>query len=241
MKMVDKMSSEEVLNLIKPPVQVKSLAAFENLVDDTTRLTFIEMPYFDAFKNIAAQIKQENVMGDVVNVGIYRGGGSLYMKALFEELTMQKQWWLFDSFSGFNLSNITSPKEVLAHEWFNNYLRRTEAPTKAGVVSLFEAAGLNQLLTVVEGFIEETHVMFTSKNICLLHIDVDFYASTLNCLACFYDKVSEGGWIIVDDYNLPNTDCKEAVDDFRAKHHIKSPLKVLGNYQVGWQKRTLTV
>jgi len=37
-----------------------------------------------------------------------------------------------------------------------------------------------------------------------------------------YTKLSVGGFVISDDYGLPN--CKAAVDDFREKFHISEPM-----------------
>lgn len=238
MKSAKKPNSEDVLAFINPPEHVASLAEFENIVDDTTCLTFIEKPFFDAFKKIATNIKQENINGDIINIGIYRGGGSLYMKAVFEEMEIAGKWWLFDSFLGFNNKGITNQKEVNALKWFNQYLAKTAMPSANNIQHLFSNFDLDNSLTIVEGYIEDTYHKFDAGLISLLHIDVDFYDSTYNSLFYFYQFVSEGGWIIIDDYFLPNTDCKCAVDEFRLKYNIKSQLIKLGNYQVGWKKNS---
>jgi hypothetical protein len=41
----------------------------------------------------------------------------------------------------------------------------------------------------------------------------------------FYPKVSSGGFVIIDDYTMPT--CKAAMDDFRAKHSIHSPITTI--------------
>ena len=59
-------------------------------------------------------------------------------------------------------------------------------------------------------------------------------------LDALYDKLSDGGFVIVDDYLIPS--CMEAVLDFRAKRGIRDPLWALpgstknGVLKVFWQK-----
>ena len=45
------------------------------------------------------------------------------------------------------------------------------------------------------------------------------YESTMDSLVNLYDKVSTGGFIIIDDYGLIT--CAEAVTDFRSERNIK--------------------
>ena len=75
----------------------------------------------------------------------------------------------------------------------------------------------------------------------MLHIDVDFYQPTFFSLEKFYPKVIDGGWIIIDDYNVEIFDCKKAVDEFRTINNISDKLIKLGNYQVGWKNKHLNV
>jgi len=49
--------------------------------------------------------------------------------------------------------------------------------------------------------------------ISLLHIDADLYASVRLCLEVLYDRISHGGYLVVDDYgSWPG--CRGAVDEF---------------------------
>ncbi len=47
------------------------------------------------------------------------------------------------------------------------------------------------------------------------------YESTMDGLVNLYDKVSKGGYVIIDDYGLPP--CAEAVTDFSKSTEFKSP------------------
>jgi O-methyltransferase len=74
------------------------------------------------------------------------------------------------------------------------------------------------------------------QSIALLRLDSDYYDSTLFILENFYQKVSKRGYVIIDDYNNKYVDCKKAVDDFREKHNINSPIVDVDHGSVYWQK-----
>ncbi|MCF8427067.1 MAG: TylF/MycF family methyltransferase [Bacteroidia bacterium] len=225
------------MNFIQAPSIVKSLSEFEELIFNPSKLTFIEIDFFEKFNEIAKILALNKIKGNVVNIGIYKGGGALYMKSVFEELELiEKKWWLFDSFQGFNVETITSSKEIETLKWFNQYLENVDEPKPSDILDLFRKFNLHKNLNIVEGFIENTYKKYPQESISLLHIDVDFYRSTYNCLNYFYPLVVSGGWVIIDDYYLSSTDCGEAVNQFIKENKLKAELKRLGNYQAGWQK-----
>jgi len=61
------------------------------------------------------------------------------------------------------------------------------------------------------------------------------YESTLDTLRPLYPKVSEGGFVIIDDYGcVPG--CKLAVDQYREEHGIIAPLVEIDWTGVFWRK-----
>jgi len=60
------------------------------------------------------------------------------------------------------------------------------------------------------------------------------YSSTIQALEQLYDKVSEGGFIIVDDFKLKG--CRKAIKEFRKKRNITSEIKKIDWASVYWQK-----
>jgi len=52
-----------------------------------------------------------------------------------------------------------------------------------------------------------------------VHIDVDLYQPTLDCLEFFYPRLVPGGYIVSDDYNWPGA--RKAVEGFALKHSLK--------------------
>jgi Macrocin-O-methyltransferase (TylF) len=62
------------------------------------------------------------------------------------------------------------------------------------------------------------------------------YESTMDALMNLYDKVSDGGFIIVDDFGaVPR--CQKAVLDFRNTRGIEAPIQPIDGRGVYWRKR----
>ena len=60
------------------------------------------------------------------------------------------------------------------------------------------------------------------------------YSSTIQTLNTLYDKVVQGGYVIVDDYILSG--CRQAVDDFRDRHGIHDKLNDVDGAAIFWRK-----
>jgi hypothetical protein len=69
------------------------------------------------------------------------------------------------------------------------------------------------------------------ERLAVLRLDGDMYSSTIDALTALYDKVSPGGFVIIDDYSLPT--CREAVHDFRRDRGIEDlivAIDAIGSY-----------
>jgi hypothetical protein len=60
------------------------------------------------------------------------------------------------------------------------------------------------------------------------------YESTIVALENLYPKLSVGGYVIVDDYGLPN--CRRALSDYREFHGITDEYISIDNSSVYWTK-----
>jgi O-methyltransferase len=65
-------------------------------------------------------------------------------------------------------------------------------------------------------------------------MDGDLYESTMDILNALYHKVSAGGFVIVDDYNMMPR-CKEAVHDFRKRANVSDPIQEIDGSGVFWK------
>jgi hypothetical protein len=69
-----------------------------------------------------------------------------------------------------------------------------------------------------------------------LQMASDLYESTRDVLTHLYDRVSPGGFIIVDDYAVDTLfDCWAAVDEFRSARGILAPLEFVDTHCGSWR------
>jgi O-methyltransferase len=228
--------SEDIFNYINAPIQINSLTHINQLVTDATCYTLIEEPFFKAVAEIVKKICVNKVEGDIVMVGVFKGGAALYIKSLFIEFGFTGKLWMFDSFKGFNRDLIKGDLDKDALNLFGTDELFAKMATKESVHQLFKKFEIDQNMEIVEGFIEDTLDLVDIKSIAFLHIDVDCYEPTLFALEKLYPKVSKDGWCILDDYNVPIFGCKSATDHYRKSHSIYDPIMQIGNYPVGWKK-----
>lgn len=73
-------------------------------------------------------------------------------------------------------------------------------------------------VTLIEGWFEETVNKFDTGKIALLRLDGDLYRSTKVCLKHLLSKVSKGGIVIIDDWQLDG--CRKAVLEFVSLKNI---------------------
>jgi O-methyltransferase len=73
------------------------------------------------------------------------------------------------------------------------------------------------------------------ERLAILRIDGDLYKSTRDALEALYDRVSAGGYVIVDDYGCLEP-CRIAVDEFLAKRGLDVEINQVDWTRVCWRK-----
>jgi hypothetical protein len=97
---------------------------------------------------------------------------------------------------------------------------------------------LDDNVKFVKGYFSDTMTKIPVDKLAVLRLDGDMYSSTIQVLEAMYDKLSVGGYIIIDDYNShPN--CRTAVTDFREKRNILTEIKVIDCCGAYWKKEEI--
>jgi O-methyltransferase len=177
---------------------------------------------------------RNNIPGDVMETGVWRGGATILMTAILEGLNdTSRRVWVADSFKG-----LPPPKAEFAADAGDTH---HEFPALA--ISLrrvrenFSRYGLlNDRVVFLEGFFSDTLPTCEVEQLCVLRLDGDMYESTIVALESLYDKISPGGYLIVDDFGAVKG-CELAVEEFRAKRGITEPMLPVDWTGVYWQKR----
>ncbi|MBV9154915.1 MAG: TylF/MycF family methyltransferase [Acidobacteriaceae bacterium] len=196
--------------------------------------TMVGMKRLDNLQHCCLSAIYNHVPGDFVETGVWRGGCSILMRATLAAAGDQvRNTWLFDSFEGLPKPDPNSfPKDEGDSLWaFSSYLGVSLDQVKAN----FERYELlDERTQFVRGWFRDTIPNAGVDKISVLRLDGDMYESTWLVLTSLYPKISPGGFVIVDDYGAIPA-CQSAVDDFRQKHSIRSPMTQVDWTGVFWQ------
>jgi hypothetical protein len=155
--------------------------------------------------------------GDVCEFGVAQGATSALLAN--EIRFTSKRLWLFDSFQG-----LPTPThhDVLLDDIYNlgtmeKYAGRM-VEDQAQVVARLRQIGFPLARArIVPGFIEDTILQpGLPRQVCFAYVDFDFYAPVRTTLEFLDTRVSEGGWVLVDDYGHFSAGAQTAVDEFVA-------------------------
>ncbi|GGX72712.1 macrocin O-methyltransferase [Tateyamaria omphalii] len=155
---------------------------------------------------------RENIPGDFVETGVWRGGASIFARAvLFAHEQTDRRVVLCDSFDGLPAPD----EEKYPHDKGSDFHTYDALAVSVDVVKRnFEKFNLlDDQVVFIEGLFKDTMKDVTSEKIAVLRLDGDMYESTIDPLRHLFPKVSNNGWVIVDDYHVVPA-AKAAVHDY---------------------------
>ncbi|MBL7495919.1 TylF/MycF family methyltransferase [Frankia sp. CNm7] len=199
----------------------------------TVAHTMVGLARLDNVQECAATAIMEGVPGDLVETGVWRGGTSIFMRAVLRAYGVTDRLvWVCDSFEGMPVSgpdSHPSDQETRLH-LANAVLAVPLEQVRAnfGVYGL-----LDDQVRFLKGWFRDTLPTAPIERIAVLRLDGDLYESTMDALDNLYPKVSPGGFVIIDDYQIPA--CRAAVHDYRAAHGVTAPLTRIDQWAVFWR------
>jgi hypothetical protein len=184
-------------------------------------------------RTLVERVLKERVPGDLIETGVWRGGACIYMRAiLLAHGVTDRRVFAADSFEG-----LPPPDpEKYPHDVDNDLHTFPQLSVSLEEVRAnFEKyALLDDQVVFLKGWFRDTLPSAPIERLAILRLDGDLYESTMDGLVHLYDKVSPGGFVIVDDYNLPGT--YQAVLDFRVRRGLGEPIINIDNAGAYWQK-----
>jgi len=174
-------------------------------------------------------IVANNIHGDFVECGVWRGGSAMAIAYKLKELgVLDRQLWLYDTFSGMTAP---STKDVEAHSGKSAEALLEETTrgdgnniwcvaSKEDVLANILATGyIVNNIRFVEGDILETLNREIPEKISMLRLDTDWYESTKKELQVLYPRLVSGGVCIIDDYGHWRGS-RMAVDEYFFENNI---------------------
>jgi len=160
-------------------------------------------------------VLDNNLDGDIVEVGVWKGGSVVSMlMTLIKNNNTSKRVHLYDTFEGmtphtnddFDLSGRTADNLIKSDPFWLCISPLDEVKANIAKTSYPE-----NLISYHKGDICKAN--FIPNKISFLRLDTDWYESTKCELEKFYNSVVSGGVIMIDDYGHWRG-CKKAVDEF---------------------------
>lgn len=180
------------------------------------------------------RVVKDGVPGDFIECGVWRGGAVVFMRALLAAYEIPDRLvWVADSFQG--LPPPTAAPDVA----FGLDLSKENAPMLAvnleTVWRSFDDFGLmDDRVKFLPGWFKDTLKSAPIEQLSILRLDGDIYESTMDIFTALYDKLSPGGFCIVDDFFVPT--CKQAVEEFRTARGITEPVVTIDWTGCYWRK-----
>jgi transketolase len=171
----------------------------------------------EVFNLVNYVIETRNIIGDIAEVGVYSGDSAKILEYFKDE---NKKLYLFDTFEGLKDCGEKDGDYLKNGFLFYDYN------------STIERFKNNDSVIISKGYFpEETGNILNDKKFSFVHLDVDTYQSTFNCLNYFYDKMSSHGIFIIHDYtgNNQTEGVSLAVDEF-FKNKLEKP-NIIGTSQ----------
>jgi O-methyltransferase len=209
--------------LIGTPIPANYGDELASTIKRVRRDTMTTSPRIAALVDSLEYVARNDVEGDIVECGVWRGGSMMAAAITLLRLGIRdRDIWLFDTFGG-----MPKPGKEDVSSWYDGYdlHRRWRRKSRGGrsswnlvspeaVRDRVESTGYPpERIHLVKGMVEDTIPAQAPESIALLRLDTDWYESTQHELEHLYPRLSEGGVLIIDDYGHYEG-ARRAVDEY---------------------------
>lgn len=203
--------------------------------------SMLPLARFDNLRACIESVIHHGVPGDLIEAGAWRGGASIFMRAVLRRLDVTDRIvWVADSFEGLPEPDPARfPHEARMHASavMNRRYKRFASGLDEVRSNFAKFDLLDEQVRFLKGWFKDTLPAAPIERLAVLRLDGDYYQSTMDALDSLYGKLSPGGYTIVDDYGeIGWTSCSQAVDEFRAAHGITEPLIRVDSRCYYWQR-----
>lgn len=176
----------------------------------------------------------QGVPGDLIETGVWRGGACIYMRAILKAHGVtDRRVFAADSFQGLPEPDAARYPEDLGDQ--HHTFESLAVPLEQVQANFAKYGLLDDQVVFLKGWFRDTLPTAPIEKLAVLRLDGDMYESTMDAFVHLYDKLSPGGFLIVDDYGAVPA-CRAAVEDFRTARGITEPICDIDGIGVYWQK-----
>ena len=211
----------------------------KRLIDTAKRFSMTSKIRMLALCRAFKHINENNIDGDFVECGVWKGGNLILLQNLMHEFkNLERKIIGFDTFEGMtepsqfdvNLKNQAAIKLLNQEKKIENDVKENNwcFSSYDSVLKNFKDNTRSNNLVLIKGDVKETlnEDKNLPKKISILRLDTDFYESTKIELEKLYPLLSKNGILIIDDYGHWQG-AKKAVDEYFSKTNYKPFLNIV--------------
>lgn len=169
--------------------------------------------------------------GDIVELGVFKGGSAAGFAYTMDSVSPHKKLWLYDTFAGHpkGLSDALNPsfRGKKASTYADSFVGTLDEVREAIHHAGFNDSWIDERVVFKKGYFNVTMLDPIPEAIAVLHIDCDWYECTLDAFRRFYDRVSCGGAVIMDDYGV-FAGQRQAFFDFVVEKNFNPKVQTFG-------------
>jgi O-methyltransferase len=199
-----------------------------------TAHTMVGMHRLENVQKLMETVLTDDVPGDIIEAGVWRGGASILMKAILNiHGASDRTLYLADSFAGLPPPN---EEKYPADRGDRHHTIPELAISLDTVQANFERYGLrDEKVKFLKGWFSESLPNLNAEKLALIRADGDMYESTTDIFTNLYPKLSVGGFVIVDDYYNIEA-CRQAVTDYRNANAITEEIQKVDWTGAYWRR-----
>ena len=132
--------------------------------------------------------------GDFVECGVYKGGSALTVIEYIDFLSTEKTFWLLDTFEGVSMEMLTEEENRIGiGSTYNHQYENCEQQVR-------EQFRAYPNVEIIKGPVPETLAQVTADEVSYLHIDMNNATPEIAAAEYFWDRLVQGGIMLLDDY-----------------------------------------
>lgn len=187
---------------------------------------------------LAKTICLDDIPGNIVECGAWRGGATALLAAVIARYSLRpRKIYAFDTFAGMPEPTHADKHEGIEANATGFGVGTLQAPIAENLAVVCAELGVSDDVVPIAGLFADTLPQYHDQvgAIALLHADGDWYESTRDIFAYYYDLVVPQGIIQIDDYGYWEG-CAQAIHEFEAQRETIFALRQIDDTGVWFGK-----
>jgi O-methyltransferase len=196
-------------------------------------LTMVGRQRLRNFRTLIEAAIDKDVPGDIIEAGVWRGGAAILARAVLAARGVtDRKVIVADSFEGLPPPSEQYPLDAGSR---NHTYEQLAVSLEEVQANFARFALLDEQVVFVKGWFSDTMPLIEAERLAILRLDGDLYVSTIDPLVHLYDRLSPGGWVILDDWAV-SPPVQQAVRDFFAPRGPMPSVQLIDRVGVYFEK-----